>query len=171
MAADTEQRRENSVRAIISPRFAPRGATAKHPQLPSRAGRAEIAKLVRSKSNARMIPDVAELSSGRQAVARALTAIQISISFKDGSHSPTRPRQQAPMIHGPCWVVYGSFQGVTRDHQTQTPADDGAQPGVATLEKERLDRSNSRRGDALSARRYLSFDRRGRRTQELCFAS
>ena len=44
-----------------------------------------------------------------------------------------------PHDHGPCWVVYGSYSGVTEITKYQR-TDDGSQPGVATLEKERLDR-------------------------------
>jgi hypothetical protein len=44
-----------------------------------------------------------------------------------------------PHDHGPCWVVYGSYKGVTEITKYKR-TDDGSQPGVATLEKERLDR-------------------------------
>lgn len=44
-----------------------------------------------------------------------------------------------PHDHGPCWVVYGSFQGVTEIAKYRR-TDDGSKPGFATLEKERLDR-------------------------------
>jgi hypothetical protein len=44
-----------------------------------------------------------------------------------------------PHDHGPCWVVYGSYSGVTEITKYKR-TDDGSQPGVATLEKERLDR-------------------------------
>ena len=44
-----------------------------------------------------------------------------------------------PHDHGPCWVVYGSFQGVTEITKYKR-TDDGSQEGVAKLEKERLDR-------------------------------
>ena len=44
-----------------------------------------------------------------------------------------------PHDHGPCWVVYGSYQGVTEITKYKR-TDDGSQSGVATLEKERLDR-------------------------------
>lgn len=41
--------------------------------------------------------------------------------------------------HGPCWVVYGAYTGVTEITKYKR-TDDGTKPGVATLEKERLDR-------------------------------
>ena len=44
-----------------------------------------------------------------------------------------------PHDHGPCWVVYGSYKGVTEITKYKR-TDDGSQPGVARLEKERLDR-------------------------------
>ena len=44
-----------------------------------------------------------------------------------------------PHDHGPCWVVYGSYKGVTEITKYKR-TDDGSQPGVAALEKERLDR-------------------------------
>ena len=44
-----------------------------------------------------------------------------------------------PHDHGPCWVVYGAYSGVTEITKYRR-IDDGSQPGAATLEKERLDR-------------------------------
>ena len=44
-----------------------------------------------------------------------------------------------PHDHGPCWVVYGSYSGVTEITKYKR-TDDGSRPGVAVLEKERLDR-------------------------------
>ena len=44
-----------------------------------------------------------------------------------------------PHDHGPCWVVYGSFKGVTEITKYKR-MDDGSQAGVARLEPERLDR-------------------------------
>ena len=44
-----------------------------------------------------------------------------------------------PHDHGPCWVVYGSFSGVTEITKYKR-IDDGSEPGIARLEKERLDR-------------------------------
>jgi hypothetical protein len=42
-----------------------------------------------------------------------------------------------PHDHGPCWVVYGSYRGVT-EITTYRRADDRSQPGRATLEKKDL---------------------------------
>lgn len=39
-----------------------------------------------------------------------------------------------PHDHGPCWVVYGSYKGITEITKYKR-TDDGSQPGVATLEK------------------------------------
>jgi hypothetical protein len=44
-----------------------------------------------------------------------------------------------PHDHGPCWVVYGSYKGVTEITKYKR-TDDRSQPRVAILEKERLDR-------------------------------
>jgi len=44
-----------------------------------------------------------------------------------------------PHDHGPCWVVYGSYQGVT-EITTYRRTDDGKEPGQATLEKKELHR-------------------------------
>lgn len=44
-----------------------------------------------------------------------------------------------PHDHGPCWVVYGSYQGVTEITKYKR-TDNGSQLGIAALEKERLDR-------------------------------
>jgi len=44
-----------------------------------------------------------------------------------------------PHDHGPCWVVYGSYSGVTEITKYKR-ADDGSREGFATIEPERLDR-------------------------------
>jgi hypothetical protein len=44
-----------------------------------------------------------------------------------------------PHDHGPCWVVYGSYRGVTEITKYKR-VDDRSREGVAKLEKERLDR-------------------------------
>src|SRR4029453_1038879 len=44
-----------------------------------------------------------------------------------------------PHDHGHCWVVYGSYRGITEITKYQR-TDDRSQEGVARLEKERLDR-------------------------------
>lgn len=44
-----------------------------------------------------------------------------------------------PHDHGPCWVVYGSYQGVT-EITTYKRTDDRSREGVAKLETDRLDR-------------------------------
>jgi hypothetical protein len=77
-----------------------------------------------------------------------------------------------PHDHGPCWVVYGSYKGITEITKYKR-TDDGSQPGVAALEKERLDRLSPGvvqpylRGDIHSTKavegpgvvfRFLSYD-------------
>ncbi len=42
-----------------------------------------------------------------------------------------------PHDHGPCWVVYGAFSGLTEITKYKR-TDDGSQPGRATLEKDEL---------------------------------
>ena len=44
-----------------------------------------------------------------------------------------------PHDHGPCWVVYGAFSGLTEITKYRR-TDDGSQPGRATLEKDELHR-------------------------------
>jgi hypothetical protein len=44
-----------------------------------------------------------------------------------------------PHDHGPCWVVYGSYRGVT-EITTYRRTDDGKEPGKANLEKKDLHR-------------------------------
>ncbi len=44
-----------------------------------------------------------------------------------------------PHDHGPCWVVYGSYSGVT-EIALYRRTDDGAEPGRAALEKKELHR-------------------------------
>ncbi len=44
-----------------------------------------------------------------------------------------------PHDHGPCWVVYGAYTGITEITKYKR-TDDGKVVGAATLEKDRLDR-------------------------------
>jgi hypothetical protein len=44
-----------------------------------------------------------------------------------------------PHDHGPCWVVYGSYQGVTEITKYER-TDDGSQPAAATITEERVDK-------------------------------
>ena len=93
--------------------------------------------------------------------------IQMGHVHKQGHGNP-------PHDHGPCWVVYGSYAGVTEITKYRR-TDDGSRSGVATLEKERLDRlspsvvrpylpgdiysTNTVAGPAVVIR-FLSFDLR-----------
>ena len=61
------------------------------------------------------------------------------LGFIQMGHIHKQGHGNMPHDHGPCWVVYGSFKGVTEITKYKR-TDDGTQPGVATLEKERLDR-------------------------------
>jgi hypothetical protein len=59
--------------------------------------------------------------------------------FIQMGHVHKQGHGNTPHDHGPCWVVYGSYSGVTEITKYKR-TDDGSQPGLATLEKERLDR-------------------------------
>jgi len=52
-------------------------------------------------------------------------------------HQPTHGNM--PHDHGPCWVVYGSYSGMT-EITLYRRTDDGKDPGRATLEKKNLHR-------------------------------
>lgn len=62
-----------------------------------------------------------------------------AFGFIQMGHVHKQGHGNQPHDHGPCWVVYGSYSGVTEITKYKR-TDDGSQPGVATLEKERLDR-------------------------------
>ena len=63
----------------------------------------------------------------------------------------TKPgHSNTPHDHGPCWVVYGAFSGLTEITKYKR-TDDGSQPGKATLEKDELHRLSPRHGQTLSA--------------------
>jgi len=59
--------------------------------------------------------------------------------FIQMGHIHQQGRGNKPHDHGPCWVVYGSYKGVTEIIKYKR-TDDGSQHGVARLEKDRLDR-------------------------------
>jgi hypothetical protein len=59
--------------------------------------------------------------------------------FIQMGHVHKQGHANTPHDHGPCWVVYGAFSGVTEITKYKR-IDDGRQPGKATLEKDRLDR-------------------------------
>jgi hypothetical protein len=59
--------------------------------------------------------------------------------FIQMGHIHQQGHSNKPHDHGPCWVVYGSFQGVTEITKYKR-TDDRSQEGVAKLEKDRLDR-------------------------------
>src|SRR4029434_3215924 len=58
--------------------------------------------------------------------------------FVQMGHIHKQGHGNQPHDHGPCWVVYGSYKGVTEITKYKR-ADDGTQEGVAKLEQERLD--------------------------------
>jgi hypothetical protein len=61
------------------------------------------------------------------------------LGFIQMGHIHKQGHGNKPHDHGPCWVVYGSFQGVTEITKYKR-TDDGTQEGVAQLERVRLDR-------------------------------
>src|SRR5262245_57255622 len=61
------------------------------------------------------------------------------LGFIQMGHIHKQGHGNKPHDHGPCWVVYGSFQGITEITKYKR-IDDSSQEGIAKLEKERLDR-------------------------------
>lgn len=59
--------------------------------------------------------------------------------FIQMGHIHRQGHGNTPHDHGPCWVVYGSYRGVTEITRYRR-VDDRSQEGVAKLEKERVDR-------------------------------
>ena len=59
--------------------------------------------------------------------------------FIQMGHVHKQGHGNTPHDHGPCWVVYGAFSGLTEITKYKR-TDDGSQPGKCSLEKERLDR-------------------------------
>jgi hypothetical protein len=59
--------------------------------------------------------------------------------FVQMGHVHPEGHGNAPHDHGPCWVVYGSYRGVT-EITLYRRTDDGNEPGRATLEKRDLHR-------------------------------
>lgn len=59
--------------------------------------------------------------------------------FIQMGHVHQQGHKNTPHDHGPCWVVYGSYRGVT-DITTYRRADDGKEPGKAKLEVKEVHR-------------------------------
>jgi len=59
--------------------------------------------------------------------------------FIQMGHIHRQGHGNTPHDHGPCWVVYGSYRGVTEITKYRR-IDDRSQEGVAKLEPERVDR-------------------------------
>ena len=59
--------------------------------------------------------------------------------FIQMGHVHQQGHSNTPHDHGPCWVLYGSYKGVT-EITTYRRTDDGKEPGRATLEKKELHR-------------------------------
>ena len=59
--------------------------------------------------------------------------------FIQMGHVHPKGHGNAPHDHGPCWVVYGAYTGVT-DITLYKRTDDGKEPGKAMLEKKDLHR-------------------------------
>lgn len=58
--------------------------------------------------------------------------------FIQMGHVHKQGHGNTPHDHGPCWVVYGAFSGVTEITKYKR-TDDGSETGKCKLEKERLD--------------------------------
>ena len=58
--------------------------------------------------------------------------------FIQMGHVHKQGHGNTPHDHGPCWVVYGAFSGVTEITKYQR-TDDGSEAGKCTLTKDRLD--------------------------------
>jgi hypothetical protein len=61
------------------------------------------------------------------------------LGFIQMGHIHQQGHGNKPHDHGPCWVVYGSYKGVTEITKYQR-TDDGSEQGVARLQPERVDR-------------------------------
>ncbi len=59
--------------------------------------------------------------------------------FIQMGHVHKQGHGNTPHDHGPCWVVYGSYSGLT-EITLYGRTDDGQEPGRATLEKKELQR-------------------------------
>ncbi|MCZ6450967.1 MAG: hypothetical protein O6918_08885 [Deltaproteobacteria bacterium] len=59
--------------------------------------------------------------------------------FIQMGHVHSKGHGNAPHDHGPCWVVYGAYRGLT-EITLYRRTDDGKEPGRATLEKKELHR-------------------------------
>ena len=60
------------------------------------------------------------------------------LGFIQMGHIHKQGHGNQPHDHGPCWVVYGSFQGITEITKYKR-TDDGSREGRAVLAKDRLD--------------------------------
>ena len=59
--------------------------------------------------------------------------------FVQMGHVHSQGHRNTPHDHGPCWVVYGSYRGLT-EITTYRRTDDGKEPGKATLEVKEVHR-------------------------------
>jgi len=59
--------------------------------------------------------------------------------FIQMGHVHKQGHGNTPHDHGPCWVVYGAFSGVTEITKYKR-TDDGSQPGKCALSRDRVDR-------------------------------
>ena len=64
------------------------------------------------------------------------------LGFIQMAHVHKQGHGNAPHDHGPCWVVYGAFTGMTEITKYKR-TDDGSQPGRATIVKDELHRLSS----------------------------
>lgn len=63
----------------------------------------------------------------------------LDYGFIQMGHVHQKGHGNTPHDHGPCWVIYGSYTGVT-DITLYRRADDGKEPGRAIVEKKELHR-------------------------------
>ncbi len=59
--------------------------------------------------------------------------------FIQMAHVHKQGQENMPHDHGPCWVVYGSYSGITEITKYER-TDDGSQPGKATIVRKELHR-------------------------------
>ena len=106
----------------------------KDPQLPFKV-RASMEKMLASTSPDE--PWMAELL--REAKPSRELYRDPDHGFIQMGHVHQQGHGNTPHDHGPCWVVYGSYSGMT-EIALYRRTDDGTEPGRATLEKKDLNR-------------------------------
>jgi len=131
--AVSAQRAENSFERYIAEVLAVWG-DGKDPDLPFKV-KALMEKMLASTT--REDPWMAELL--REAKPSRELFRDPDYGFIQMGHVHQQAHGNTPHDHGPCWVVYGSYSGVT-EITLYRRTDDGAEPGRAALEKKDLHR-------------------------------